>query len=142
MRAKAEASARFNPTDYGSTTNPKFTFVDGNVSFGGGDHGAGLLIVTGNYSQSGSSSFNGIVLALGNGVVGRDGTPDLIGALVVANFEHNYSTATGSYTGTGGFGSPSVTTSGGGNSLVGYNSEWVRKAMESLGSRVRGVVEK
>ena len=30
----------------------------------------------------------------------------------------------------------------GGNSLVAYNSEWVRKAMEALGSRVVGIVEK
>jgi hypothetical protein len=142
MRALASSTGRLNPTDYGSTSNPKFSFVDGDIDFGGGDHGAGLLIVTGNYTQRGSSSYNGIVLALGNGVVSRDGTPDLLGALVVARFQHNWDPLTKSYTGTGNFLSPSVTTAGGGNSLVGYNSDDVRKAMESLGCRVLGVVEK
>ena len=139
MRAYAEQSGRLNPSDYGTTASPKFTFVDGNT---GSEDGAGLLICTGNYVQGGSTRFNGIVLALGNGVVSRNGNPDTVGAVVVANFQHNWDATTQSYTGTGGFGSPTITTSGGGNSLVGYDSAWVRKAMESLGSRVLGVVEK
>jgi hypothetical protein len=142
MRATASSMGRLNPTDYGSTSTPKFSFVDGDVAFNGSDHGAGLLIVTGNYSQAGSSSYNGIVLALGNGVVSRDGTPDLLGALVAARFQHNWDPLTKSYTGTGNFLSPSVTTAGGGNSLVGYNSDDVKKAMGTLGCRVIGVVEK
>ena len=143
MRAKAVKEGRFNPTDFGSDTAPKFSFVDGDVDLtGGSSDGAGLLVVTGTYSQGGSAKFNGIVLALGDGVVTRNGNPDTAGAMVVAKFQHNYNATTASYTGTGGFTSPSLTTAGGGNSLVGYNSEWVRKAMESLGSRVVGIVEK
>jgi hypothetical protein len=138
MRAKAVATGRFNPTDYGTTANPKFSFVDGDA----GGNGAGLMICTGTWSQGGSTKFHGIVLALGDGVVARNGNPDTIGAVVLANFQHNYNAGTGSYTGTGGFGSPTITTAGGGNSLVGYDSDWVRKAMDSLGSRVVGVVEK
>jgi Flp pilus assembly protein TadG len=138
MRAKAAGMGRLNPSDYGTTANPKFSFVDGDAS---GD-GAGLMIVTGNWSQGGSTKFHGIILALGNGVVARNGNPDTIGAVVLANFQHNYNSATGAYTGTGGFGSPTITTAGGGNSLVGYDSEWVRKAMDTLGNRVVGVVEK
>lgn len=138
MRAKAAAAGRLNPTDYGTDAAPKFSFVDGD---GGGD-GAGLMIVTGTWSQGGSSKFHGIVLALGDGVIARNGNPDTIGAAVVANFEHNFNTTTQSYTGTGGFGSPRITTAGGGNSTVGYHSEHVRKAMDTLGSRVLGVVEK
>jgi hypothetical protein len=98
--------------------------------------------VTGTYTQKGSSAFHGIVLALGDGVVSRNGTPDLGGAAVVANFQHTLNTTTGVISGSGNFGSPSISTSGGGNSLVGYNSEYVRKAMEALGSRVVGIVEK
>ncbi|HEX8286268.1 MAG TPA: hypothetical protein VF588_23100 [Pyrinomonadaceae bacterium] len=142
MRAKAEGMGRFNPSSYGTNASPKFSFVDGNVTLNGSSGGAGLLIVTGKYTQGGSAGFNGIVLALGDGVVDRNGTPGIGGALVVAKFEHTYDEDTLSYTGTSDFLSPSVTTSGGGNSLVGYNSEWVRKAMESLGARVLGVVEK
>jgi hypothetical protein len=112
--------------------------VDGDAS---GD-GAGLMITTGTWSQGGSTKFHGVILALGDGVVARNGNPDTVGAVVIANFQHNYNSTNGSYTGTGGFGSPSITTAGGGNSLVGYNSEWVRKAMDTLGNRVVGVVEK
>ena len=143
MRAKAVKEGRLNPTsDFGTDANPKFTFVDGNVDFtGGSSGGAGLLIVTGTYNQGGSAQFKGIVLALGDGVVNRNGNPDTLGAMVVAKFQHNYNSTTGSYTGTGGFTSPSLTTDGGGNSLVGYDSEQVRKAMESSGPRTVGIVE-
>lgn len=139
LRAKAAAAGRLNPTNgYGTTANPQFTFVDGDA---GGD-GAGLMVVTGTWSQSGSTRFKGIVLALGDGIIARNGNPDTIGAAVVANFQHNFNATTQSYTGTGGFGSPAITTAGGGNSLVGYDSEWVRKAMDTLNNRVLGVVEK
>ncbi|MET0623582.1 MAG: PilX N-terminal domain-containing pilus assembly protein [Pyrinomonadaceae bacterium] len=141
MRAKAAGTGRLkltNDGDYGTEANPKFTFVDGNAS---GD-GAGLMIVTGTWSQGGSTKFHGIVLALGDGNFDRNGNPDTIGAVVVANFEHNWNAGSASYTGSGQFGSPRITTAGGGNSTVGYHSEWVRKAMDTLGSRVSGIVEK
>jgi Tfp pilus assembly protein PilX len=143
MRAKAAQMGRVNPSDYGSDSNPQFSFVDGDVDLvGGSSDGAGLMIVTGTYHQGGSAQFKGIVLALGNGVVDRNGNPDTYGAMVVAKFQHDWNSTTQSYTGTGGFASPSLTTAGGGNSLVGYDSVWVRRAMESLGSRVVGMVEK
>jgi hypothetical protein len=146
MRAKAVSSNRFftsDPGDIGTDASPKFTFIDGDIDLTGkSDSGAGLMIVTGSYTQKGSASFHGLVLALGEGSVERNGTPGLAGALVLAKFQHTWDSLTQSYTGNGGFGAPSLTTSGGGNSLVGYDSEWVRKAMESLGSRVVGIVEK
>jgi hypothetical protein len=140
MRAKAQMSGRLNPGDIGTEATPKFTFIDGNLDLGGGDHGAGLLIVTGTLSQGGSSSFKGIVLVLGNGRIERNGTPDALGALIVANFQH-ITNASGVVTGVGDFGSPYIDSAGGGNSLVGYDSEWVRKALDTLGSRPIGVVE-
>ena len=146
MRAKAVSANRFftsDPGDIGTDASPKFTFIDGDIDLTGkSDSGAGLMIVTGKYTQKGSASFHGLVLALGEGIVERNGTPGLAGALVLAKFQHNWDALTLSYTGTGGFGAPSLSTSGGGNSLVGYNSDWVRRAMESLGSRVVGIVEK
>ncbi|HEX8558554.1 MAG TPA: hypothetical protein VF668_10645 [Pyrinomonadaceae bacterium] len=142
MRAKASQLGRLNPSSYGTDANPQFSFVDGDVNLNGGTDGSGLLITTGTFTQGGSSKFHGIILALGDGVVARNGNPDAIGAVVVANFQHNFNETTQSYTGTGGFGSPAITTAGGGNSLVGYHSEWVRKAMDTLGSRTLGVVEK
>ena len=143
LRARAETLGRYNPTSYGTDANPLFSFVDGDFTFNGNsDTGAGLLVVTGKYTQGGSSTFHGLILVLGDGVVERNGNPDIQGALLTAKFEHNYNAGTGTYTGAGDFLSPSLTVSGGGNSLVGYNSEWVRKAMESLGPRPTGIVEK
>lgn len=127
----------------GTDANPVFTFVEGDADMSGNsDSGAGLLIVTGKYTQAGSANFHGLILALGDGNVDRNGTPDIAGALVVAAFAHSWSTTTNSFTGTGGFTAPTLNCSGGGNSFVGYNSEWVRKAMEALGPRAVGIVER
>jgi hypothetical protein len=146
LRAKAVKEGRLmntSSTDFGTDTDPKFSFVDGDVDFtGSSSSGAGLLVLTGKYLQGGSAQFKGIILVLGDGVVERNGNPDNYGAMVVAQFEHVYNSTTKAYTGTGGFTSPSLTTDGGGNSLVGYNSEWVRKAMEALGPRAVGIVER
>ena len=146
MRAKAVTEGRFNPgDDLGSDASPKFSFVDGDVDLTGkSDSSAGLLILTGKFTQKGSAAFHGIILALGEGSVERDGTPDLGGAMVIAHFDHVWDSVTQSYkkNTNNGFLAPTLAVSGGGNSLVAYNSEWVRKAMESLGSRVVGVVEK
>ncbi|MFL6254925.1 MAG: hypothetical protein ACJ74T_07870 [Pyrinomonadaceae bacterium] len=146
MRAKAVAAGRFNPgDDLGSDANPKFSFVDGDVDITGkSDSSAGLLILTGKFTQKGSAAFHGIILALGEGSVDRDGTPDLGGAMVIAHFDHVWDADTKSYkkNTNNGFLAPTLAVSGGGNSLVAYNSEWVRRAMESMGSRVVGIVEK
>ncbi|PYS97617.1 MAG: hypothetical protein DMF65_11525 [Acidobacteria bacterium] len=141
LRATASSIGRLNPGDIGTEAKPQFTFIDGDLDLKGGDHGAGLLIVTGNITQAGSSSFKGIVFALGNGKIVRNGTPDALGAVIVANFQH-ITNADGTITGVGNFGSPYIDSSGGGNSLVGYDSGWIRKAMNTLGSTVLGVVEK
>jgi hypothetical protein len=146
MRAKAVLAGRFNPgDDLGTDASPKFSFVDGDVDITGkSDSSAGLLILTGKFTQKGSAAFHGIILALGEGSVERDGTPDLGGAMVIAHFDHVWDADTKSYkkNTNNGFLAPTLAVSGGGNSLVAYNSEWVRKAMEALGSRVVGIVEK
>jgi hypothetical protein len=141
MRAKAATLGRLNPGDIGTEAEPKFTFVDGNLDLNGGEHGAGLLIVTGTLTQGGSASFKGIVLLLGDGKLVRNGTPDALGALIVASFQH-VTNADGIVTGTGNFLSPYVDSAGGGNSLVGYDSDWIKKALNTLGANVLGVVEK
>ena len=147
MRERAVDTNRYFTTadkgNMGTDADPAFTFVDGDLDMNGSsDSGAGLLIVTGDYKQSGSATYHGLILALGNGSVERDGTPDIAGALVVAAFQHNWDSTTKAYTGNSGFTAPSLTVSGGGNSMVGYHSEWIRKAMESLGPRTVGIVEK
>jgi Tfp pilus assembly protein PilX len=113
----------------GSSTDPAFTFVDGDATL---DGGAGLLIVTGNLTMSGNPSFNGLILVLGNGHVERNGggNGDIMGAVVVARFNS-----------TGGFLQPFFDTNGGGNSTMQYDSNALRQALNVSGPRVMGVHE-
>jgi hypothetical protein len=132
MRARAVSTNRLNPGDLGSESSPKFTFIEGDLDMNGGDYGAGLMIVTGTLTQHGSSGFKGIVLVLGEGKLVRTGTPDALGALILAKF---------SLTDPTDFEGPHLDSQGGGNSLVGYDSGWVKKALSTGGATVLGVVE-
>lgn len=115
----------------GTAADPAFTFVDGNCVL---DGGGGLLIVTGNLTLHGNPSFEGLILVLGNGHVERDGggNGDIYGAISVAKFPVN---------GNGGFQAPYFDTSGGGNSLMQYDSNAIRRALNVSGPRVMGVHE-
>ncbi len=117
-------------------SNPKqITFVDGDVDLGSGDQGAGLLVVTGKLTTHGNTSFKGVILVLGEGSVQRSGGGNgvIAGGIVVANFDKT----------SGGFGRPTFTTNGGGNSLVQYDSKAVSEALSAIpGFDVVGVVEK
>jgi hypothetical protein len=115
----------------GSAADPVFTFVDGDCVL---DGGGGLLIVTGNLTLNGNPSFEGLILVLGGGHVIRNGggNGDIYGAISVAKFNVN---------GNGGFQAPYFDTSGGGNSLMQYDSDAVRKALNISGPRALGVHE-
>ncbi|HEX8708374.1 MAG TPA: hypothetical protein VF723_09050 [Pyrinomonadaceae bacterium] len=114
--------------------NMQTTFVEGDVDLGSGNQGSGLLIVTGKLTMTGNTSFNGIIMVLGGGSVERSGGGDgvISGGIVVAKFDA-----------TGDFLAPTFTTSGGGTSLIQYNSDSVTKAANTVpGFLVIGVVEK
>lgn len=51
---------------YGSPSEPKITYVTGNVNLTGGFEGDGIMIVNGNLSMAGNSTFRGIVLVYKN----------------------------------------------------------------------------
>lgn len=139
LQTNAVAKGRYFSTkpaasDMGSSSNPKFTFVDGDVELGAGNNGTGLLVVTGNLLMHGSTDFNGVILVLGSGTVNREGSGNgvISGGIVVAKF--------GS---TGGFLAPTFLTDGGGNSTIQYDSKAVDDASFLVpGFRVLGVVEK
>lgn len=120
------------PASYGTAANPAFTFVDGNCNPGGG---SGLVVCTGNVAFDGNNSFNGLVLALGGGVITRDGGGGGVsyGAFAVARFDRN---AWG-----GPFLAPTFNTDGGGNSSIFYDSIWVEKALNAAGRYTLGVNE-
>jgi hypothetical protein len=139
LQSEAAAQNRYFTTQpatsaMGTTGNPKLTFIDGDVDLGSGDQGTGLLVVTGNVTMKGDTSFNGVIFVLGAGSVVRSGSGNgvISGGIVVAKF--------GS---TGDFQAPTFVTNGGGNSLVQYNSTSVGEAMTTVpGFEVIGVVEK
>jgi Tfp pilus assembly protein PilX len=149
MQSQASAEGRYFPTksgtaapSLGTSADPKFTFVDGDLSTA--SSGAGLLIVTGNLTFSGSFTFDGVVLVMGSwkdtagllygGKLTRSGGGEglITGALVVSHFDR---------TTNGGFLPTSFDTSGGGTSDIKFNSLSVANALNSLGSRVIGVTE-
>lgn len=118
----------------GTTGSPVLTFVDGDVDLGPGNNGNGLLIVTGNLTMHGDTSFNGVIMVLGQGNVNRNGGGNglISGGIVIAKFDT-----------TGGFQAPTFSTNGGGDSTIQYDSDAVRDATSTVpGFQVLGVVEK
>lgn len=50
-----------------STGDPQITYFDGDVSMGGNVSGAGIMIVEGNLSWTGTPAFDGLIVVLGGG---------------------------------------------------------------------------
>src|SRR6266498_4471175 len=120
------------PTDLGaSTTNGLFTFVDGDLSLPNSG-GRGLLVVTGTLTMSGSQAFEGLVLVLGGGAIDRSGAGNgvSLGAFVVAKFDA-----------TGGFLSPTFTSSGSGVSTLQLDRRKVKTALRLGGVYALAVSE-
>ena len=122
----------------GSTTDPKFTFVNGNCVL---DGGAGLLIVTGDLVMNGNPTFNGVVLVLGGGSINREGggNGNIFGTIYVAKFARSWPASENNLPHP--FLAPSFHTSGGGSADLRYDSSWVQKAKDALGDIVRDVRE-
>ncbi|MDQ3665801.1 MAG: hypothetical protein M3410_04215 [Acidobacteriota bacterium] len=137
LQAKAVSTNRyFNPGSGDATTvndsldSPMFTFVDGDATL---TEGAGFLVVTGTLTMRGNTNFKGVILALGEGKIVRNGggNGDILGGIIIASFDR---------TGSGGFNAPTFHTNGGGNSNVQYDSVSVNTAVSSSTS-VSGVRE-
>jgi hypothetical protein len=114
----------------GTSTDPVLTFVDGDCTL---DGGAGTLIVTGTLTMNGNPSFQGLILVMGQGIVNREGAGNgtVFGAMAVARFNRT----------SGPFLAPSFLTDGDGTSLMQYDSEAVRRALNTTGPRVMGIRE-
>lgn len=141
MQAVARSMGRYYTSFSGyagTTTDPKFTLVNGNATL---DGGAGLLIVTGNLVLNGNPSFNGVILVLGEGTVNRDGggNGNIYGSIYVAKFARSWPSSENGLSHP--FLAPTFHTDGGGTSNLEYNSEWVQKAKDALGDIVRDVRE-
>jgi hypothetical protein len=119
-------------SDFGTEANPKFTFVNGDASIGPNGLGAGLLVVKGTLTLNGNFNFFGLILVLGNGNVQRTGGGSgvVTGAMVVARITSGQP-----------FLAPTFDSTGGGNLSVIYDSNWVRKSLDSGGPRIVNVRE-
>lgn len=114
----------------GTSANPVFTFVDGDCNL---DGGAGLLIVTGRLTLNGNPNFDGLILVMGEGIVNRQGAGngEYLGAMAVARFNRT----------NGPFLAPSFLTDGAGTSSMQYDSNALRRALNTSGPRVMGIHE-
>jgi len=114
----------------GTSTDPVLTFVDGDCTL---DGGAGTLIVTGTLTLNGNPSFEGLILVMGQGIVNREGAGNgtILGAMAVARFNRT----------SGPFLAPSFFTDGDGTSLMQFDSDAVRRALNTTGPRALGIRE-
>jgi len=136
LRTMAQNSGRYftpatPPTDFGSTTTPKITFVDGDADLNPAS-GAGLLICTGNLTIEGSAVYDGLILVLGAGNLTRSGGGNgtTLGSILVARFGSS-----------GDFLAPTMQANGSGTSTIQYDSGWVRRGLASPGPRVVAIGE-
>ncbi|MHC4184020.1 MAG: hypothetical protein ACYSR0_11805 [Planctomycetota bacterium] len=106
----------------GNTGDLQIVVVTGDFTMSGSSNGAGILAVMGTLTFSGSPSYTGLILVIGEGSVIRNGGGNgtLSGGILVANT-------------TGGvLGSPSFVTNGGGNGNVQYCSTAVNNPLSLL----------
>jgi len=116
----------------GTNTAPVVNVVQGDYSLGGS--GAGILLVTGTLTMSGTPSFNGLILVIGKGNVVKNGGGNgtLNGSLFVANM---YSDTPPTYTHlipSGAPGIPTIAWNGGGNANINYDSCWISAVSQSF----------
>lgn len=107
--------------------NPEVVYVNGNLDISASS-GSGVLVVTGNLTYSGNSSWNGIILVVGQGTttfnVNGGGNGQFNGAIFVAStIDQN-----GNLLPT--FGTADFNVNGGGGSGLFYNSCWIKAVQQ------------
>jgi hypothetical protein len=123
------------PSDFGAEIDAPakglFTFVDGDATLPNAG-GKGLLVVTGTLNVSGSKTFDGLVLVLGDGAINRSGggSATNYGAFVLARFASS-----------GGFLNPSFVSSGSGTSGLQLDRNNIKNALLLGGVYVLAVSE-
>lgn len=100
----------------GSSSDPKVTYINGDFNQGKGNFsGAGIMVVNGNANLSGTPSFDGLLIVLGNYTVSGGGRGTFSGALLVSPYGTN---AEGELT----YWHAHLDFSGGGNATYLYNA--------------------
>ena len=80
-----------SPGLYGTPSEPKITFVNGDVHLTGGFQGDGIMIVNGNLEMDGNSTFRGIVLVYKNSSIETNfsGNGGIFGGTILAGTNVN-----------------------------------------------------
>jgi hypothetical protein len=115
-----------------TSSDPKVVVATGNFTLNG--TGAGILVVTGQLVFNGNVDYEGVILAIGEGYMRRNGAGNgtLRGAILVAN-----TAGADAIPGTGDdtLGPPTFDTNGGGNSNVNYCSTVIKNALSVVTPR-------
>jgi hypothetical protein len=109
------------PAPYGTDAAPQITFVNGDFNFGS-NRGAGVLVVTGTLYITGTSSFDGLILVIGQGVLSESGggSGQFNGSIFLAKTNSSVSP----YDQLATLGQPQIQWNGGGSNGIQYNSCW------------------
>jgi len=116
--------------NYGTQNNPIIDYVNGDLTLGGTGTGYGMLLVTGTLTMSGNFSWNGLILALGDGAVQFQGggNGQINGSIIIAKIWDSYTTQNLLNS----MGSPYMHWNGGGGNGVYYNHCWVNTMLGSV----------
>jgi hypothetical protein len=106
---------------YGTDAAPQITYVNGDFNFGS-NSGAGVLIVTGTLNITGQSSFDGLILVIGQGVMTEQGGGN--GQFNGSIFLAKTNSSTSPYLQLATLGIPMIQWNGGGTNGIQYNSCW------------------
>ena len=89
-----------NGTALGTLSEPKITYVDGNVNFTGIVEGYGIMVVNGNLTLSGQFTFNGIIIVYGQSqiTVQTTGNSTVYGATMFVGESVDFKAASGNAT--------------------------------------------
>jgi Tfp pilus assembly protein PilX len=116
-----------------SASNPKTVYVNGSFDLGP-NTGYGLLVVTGNFTYSGNSGWNGIILVIGAGTTtflgNGGGNGSFNGAVFVATTRDSTGAPLSS------LGAVNFNINGGGGNGMYYNSCWIKQVQQPPTYRV------
>jgi hypothetical protein len=111
----------FPASGLGTDAAPKITYVNGDFNFGS-NSGAGVLVVTGTLNITGNSSFDGLILVIGQGVITESGGGG--GQFNGSIFLAKTNASTSPYAQLATLQSPLIQWNGGGTNGIQYNSCW------------------
>ena len=106
---------------YGTDAAPQITYVNGDFNFGSSS-GSGVLIVTGTLNITGNSSFNGLILVIGQGMITEQGGGN--GQFNGSVFLAKTNSSTPPYSTLASLATPVIQWNGGGTNGIQYNSCW------------------